>query len=490
MRRRSTIFSLPSLLIFAVLLAALGLTIWRQGGLAFSPGALSSNNSDIILAGFSSHADFEEQCSLCHQPLTSLQAELCMECHSNINEQVNIKDSLHGRLEDVLQCAECHADHQGREHDLRLGSLGDFDHSMLAFSLIWHKVDYSLELIECLDCHVADNHFSVSNSACTICHSGSDGEFILTHVGDYGDGCVDCHDGLDSMARFDHANSDFQLEGVHQELGCVECHVEGQFQNLPDDCAACHAEPAEHSGIFGADCAACHDSSSWKPADFNGSAFTHNNDTRFNLDLHKIDFNGTAISCQSCHQDEIDEFTLESCFGCHAFEDQVFMVQHQVELGGSCLECHDGVDRMRNFDHQEVFPLDGSHGEIECQACHVNQLYQGTPDACKDCHAEPEIHLGFFGLTCEYCHKTSSWYPAQLTQHTFPIDHGDHQGESECQTCHVVTYSEYSCYACHEHLPEEVQDKHSDLNLLASELSRCTECHLDGQVHEFKEGDD
>jgi hypothetical protein len=144
---------------------------------------------------------------------------------------------------------------------------------------------------------------------------------------------------------------------------------------------------------------------------------------------------------------------------------------------------------MRNFDHQAVFPLDGGHMEIECQACHVAQLYQATPNACKDCHPEPEIHLGFFGLTCEYCHETNSWYPAQLTQHTFPIDHGD-QGESECQTCHIASYGEYSCYACHEHSLEEVQDKHSDLNLLAAELSICTECHLDGQVHELNEGED
>ena len=44
MRRRSTILSLLGLVILVLLLTGLGLTIWRQGGLTFSPGNLSANN--------------------------------------------------------------------------------------------------------------------------------------------------------------------------------------------------------------------------------------------------------------------------------------------------------------------------------------------------------------------------------------------------------------------------------------------------------------
>jgi hypothetical protein len=291
------------------------------------------------------------------------------------------------------------------------------------------------------------------------------------------------------MARFDHANSDFLLEGVHQELQCAACHIQGQFQEISPACDGCHAEPPEHEGMFGQDCATCHDSFAWSPAWVDGAAFSHNSETRFNLDLHQIDFEGTAISCQTCHQAGLENFAQETCFDCHAKDDQINMVQHQVELGSSCLECHDGVDRMHSFDHQDVFHLDGRHIEIECQACHVDQLYQGTPEDCKDCHAEPEIHLGYFGLTCEYCHETSSWYPAQLTQHAFPINHGD-QGESACESCHLATYGEYTCYTCHEHSPEEVANQHHDLELTVDEISNCTECHLDGQVHDIGESED
>lgn len=490
MRRRSTIFSLPSLLIFAALLAALGLAIWRQGGLAFSPGELSSTgDAGVMLAGYDSHADFESQCSYCHQPLTSLQAELCMECHTDIDLQVTMKNSLHGKFENIMKCAQCHTDHQGRAHDLRLGSLQDFEHSRLNFSLIWHQVDYEQAPITCTGCHVADNQFSVKNEYCSSCHAGADAEFIMVHISDFGTGCVDCHDGLDSLARFDHNNSNFQLLGTHQELSCAACHLQGQFQDLSPECVTCHAEPPEHLGMFGEDCAACHDASAWKPVHMDGVAFDHHRDTRFALELHKIDFDGSVISCTSCHQAGQDQFDQETCFECHALDQQDFMLQHQMEFGPSCIECHDGIDRMRSFDHQEIFVLDGSHLEIECQACHINQIYQGTPADCKDCHAEPEIHLGYFGLTCEYCHATSSWYPAQLTRHTFPLNHGA-DGELACETCHATTYNEYTCFSCHEHSADEMNEEHKELNKTADELSNCTECHLDGRVHEFAESED
>lgn len=490
MRRRSTILSLPGLVILAVLLAALGLTLWRQGGLAFSPGALSSQSrSKVALAGFNSHAEFEGQCALCHQPLSSMQADLCVECHITLKDQMAMKEGLHGKLDNVRQCADCHSDHRGREFDLRLGQLGDFDHSLVAFSLIWHQVDYSMAAMECLDCHETDDQFSVSTLSCAACHADHDMEFITSHLGEFGDGCTSCHDGLDSLVRFDHATASFPLDGSHQRIPCVDCHLEGQFLGLPGECVACHEEPAVHLGVLGVECAECHNEQSWKPALFIWQPFDHNIDTSFSLVLHAQNYSGEGITCASCHENGLYEFQQTSCSECHSQAAQEFMTQHQAQFGTECLECHDGIDRMRNFDHQDIFPLDGRHSEIDCQACHVEQVYQGTPAECKDCHPEPDIHAGFFGLKCEYCHSTSSWHPAQLVNHQFPIDHGD-QGDVECQMCHVSTYNQYSCYECHEHQKEEVVEKHKELDVNADRLAACTECHIDGLVHEHNEADE
>jgi hypothetical protein len=490
MRRRSTILSLPGLIILAMLITGLGLTLWRQGGLAFSPGALSGKDlTNTKLGGFNSHAEFERQCAQCHQPLSRSQGELCIACHTSIGDQIANEGTLHGSLENVMQCLECHSDHQGRDFDLRLGNLHDFDHSVLTFSLIWHQVDYSLAPMDCLACHASDDQFSTSTLSCATCHASHDAEFMTVHLADFGEGCTGCHDGLDTMARFNHDNTNFQLDGSHVETTCVACHIQGQFESLPGDCVNCHSEPFVHIGVFGLDCAACHDSLSWKPALLEEQSFDHNFMTEFSLVQHAQDYSGAPISCGSCHPNSVHEFKPNYCSECHALDDEDFIVQHQSQLGENCLECHDGIDRMRNFDHQDIFPLEGSHGEIDCQACHVDQVYRDIPAECKDCHPEPEVHAGYFGLKCEYCHDTTSWYPAQLVNHQFPIDHGD-QGEVACEVCHVSTFSEYSCYGCHEHEADEMVDKHKELTLSADQLAACTKCHADGLVHESSANDE
>jgi hypothetical protein len=471
-------------------MTGLGLTFWRQGGLAFSPGSLSEKGpSGEQLGGFNSHAEFENQCAQCHQPLSSLQAELCVACHSTIDDQMTDEGSLHGGLENVMQCADCHPDHQGREFDLRLGNLNDFDHSVLTFSLIWHQVDYSLAPMDCLACHISDDQFSVSTISCINCHTGHDTEFISDHQADFGEGCTACHDGVDTMARFNHDKTNFRLDGSHFETACVACHIEGHFADLPGECVNCHSEPAVHIRTFGIECADCHDTLSWSPALFEGKSFEHDSQTNFSLMQHSHDFSSDPISCGSCHLSSIYEFETRACNECHALNDSDFILQHQSQLGKNCLTCHDGVDRMRNFDHQDFFPLEGSHAEIDCQACHEEQIYQGTPTECRVCHPEPEIHAGFFGLKCEYCHSTTTWYPAQLVSHQFPINHGD-QGEVDCEVCHVATYSGYSCYGCHEHEINEIVDKHEDLNISAGQLATCIECHVDGLVHETNSHDE
>ena len=133
-------------------------------------------------------------------------------------------------------------------------------------------------------------------------------------------------------------------------------------------------------------------------------------------------------------------------------------------LESACLDCHDGVDRMSDFDHVKVFPLAGSHASSVCETCHVNRrgagrIFKGTPTECTQCHTEPQIHAGFFGLQCEYCHSTDAWVPAQLSQHTFPLSHGE-QGVLECQKCHTNSYTTYTCYGCHEHQPGEIEEQH------------------------------
>jgi hypothetical protein len=174
-------------------------------------------------------------------------------------------------------------------------------------------------------------------------------------------------------------------------------------------------------------------------------------------------------------------FSQDTCIECHGQDPERpdFMAPHQERFGSTCLDCHDGVDRLSDFDHTAFFPLEGAHAELACEGCHKDKVFQGTPSECVRCHAEPEIHAGAFGLACQNCHSAQAWTPAQLQYHAFPLDHGG-QGEIACQTCHLDAYVQYTCYGCHDHQPEAIRESHLRAGVTEAELPACTECHPAG----------
>ncbi len=103
------------------------------------------------------------------------------------------------------------------------------------------------------------------------------------------------------------------------------------------------------------------------------------------------------------------------------------------------------------------------------------------PHECRACHEEPEVHADRFGLNCARCHALQAWKPALLTRHTFLLDHGG-EGQVACQTCHTVSYSEYTCYECHDHTPEQMEDAHAQEDIF--EFDGCAVCHPTGQEGE------
>ncbi len=297
------------------------------------------------------------------------------------------------------------------------------------------------------------------------------------------------------------AKATFPLEGKHADLNCVQCHTRptqasvqftaSTFGEAPQDCAGCHAEPASHLGVFAADCSLCHSTDAWLPARLDGKPFDHSVDTAFSLTLHSKDYNGNPISCKGCHTTDIHKIDVQTCITCHAGALDLkkdpskaeFMQKHTAQYGSKCMDCHDGVDRMSNFNHDQVFALNGAHKTIACTDCHKDRTFKGTARECSACHAEPKIHAGFFGLQCQDCHSEQAWTPARLVKHGFPIDHGGN-GDVPCATCHTKTYTEYTCYGCHDHQPQEIQESHLDAGITLEELPNCTKCHLDGLTHE------
>jgi mono/diheme cytochrome c family protein len=104
-----------------------------------------------------------------------------------------------------------------------------------------------------------------------------------------------------------------------------------------------------------------------------------------------------------------------------------------------------------------------------------------SPHECQACHEEPAVHADRFGLNCARCHGLEAWKPALLTRHTFELDHGG-AGKLACDTCHTVTYSEHTCYGCHDHTPEQMETVHAKQDIV--DITTCVQCHPTGQEGE------
>ncbi len=462
--------------------------LFVSGGAIFSPGELTAYAAqNKPIKNLKAHAEFENNCLECHEPLHGITTERCETCHTDVNEQRVTGTGLHGHLNniDVTDCASCHRDHRGREFDPNELALKKFDHTAIGFSLAWHFTNYDQSSMKCEACHT-ETTFSLDTTSCSNCHQAHDATFMTQHTEAFGSDCLTCHDGVDKMHNFDHAQTKFSLEGKHAVVDCAECHKASvAVQDTATDCAACHKEPPVHAGMFSANCVECHTPAGWKPARLEDKAAFDHVDTGFQLINHLKNYDGSTLACQSCHTANDFSVSIQTCADCHSNHDVTFMTEHVQKYGPNCVSCHDGAGNMKNFDHNSFFLIDGRHTTVECAACHVNQQFKGTPKECSACHREPEIHAGVFGLKCEACHTTAAWSPAQLVEHTFPLDHGG-QGEIACATCHTSSYVTYTCYGCHDHELAKTQDEHKDVDLGSHQLDDCAACHDTGQK---KEGD-
>ena len=338
------------------------------------------------------------------------------------------------------------------------------------------------------------------SALCQECHTGVRDELAarngthgrLKEVGK----CASCHAehrGRDfdpaqtALDHFNHNLTPFPLSGQHAQAACADCHKDGRYGGTQAACSACHAEPEIHAGVFGLDCAKCHSDQSWKPGRIDGLVFDHSR-ANFSLARHQTGYDGRPLVCKDCHGPQSEHFDQQACVDCHTAHPPAaqpdaldFLARHTETYGADCLQCHDGGDRMNGFNHAQVFALDGKHAGLECESCHAGKKFRGTSTRCSSCHTEPEIHAGYFGLQCDYCHTAEAWQPAMLRAHNFPLEHGAPTG-STCETCHTDRYTEFTCYGCHDHTQDDIRRSHAKVDLPPGiTLDQCAACHPAGE---------
>lgn len=196
-------------------------------------------DTDFLLKG--KHSDLS--CESCHH--SGIEGKelgaSCIDCH----RVDDVHQGQQGR-----QCNDCH-NSKGWLNKVR------FNHDLTKFPLVgMHAVS------SCDNCH-GSKQFSDTESSCVACHREDD-----VHKSALGLDCSSCHNPNDwQLWLFDHnSQSDFQLDGAHQDLSCSECHIKPVKLKVKQssDCGSCHLNDDVHNRQFGRACERCHTSKSFK----------------------------------------------------------------------------------------------------------------------------------------------------------------------------------------------------------------------------------
>ncbi len=355
----------------------------------------------------------------------------------------------------------------------------------------------------CLDCH---SHIAADLADATTLHGalhaqGADMDCRQCHTEHRGPAASLTFAGMDTFPHdvvgFSLAGHSLRADG--SPFDCEDCHTESLARFDAQTCDACHRvdDPVfmqAHAADFETDCLACHD-----------GIDSYGRDTFDHSRVFPLTGRHVEATCAGCHANARTAADLQAtptdCVACHAEDDA-----HDGQFGQDCAACHTTSDwRDATFDHSlTAFPLTGQHAAVECTACHIDQVFRGTPTTCVACHAEDDAHDGQLGQDCAACHNTSDWrdvtFDHSLT--AFPLT-GRHEA-AQCAECHVdrvFAGTPADCVACHVeddahdgqlgqdcaacHTTSDWRDVTFDHSLTAFPLTgrheavECAECHVD-----------
>ncbi|NWG08002.1 MAG: hypothetical protein HXY35_15100 [Chloroflexi bacterium] len=268
------------------------------------------------------------------------------------------------------------------------------------------------------------------------------------------------------------------LGGVssHAEIAgdCGSCHSAPWEPGTMDDrCIACHADITaqmgdlltEHGRMYAIDpeaqCRDCHTEHHGPDAlltVLDGWKYPHEL-SGYMLDAHQFKAEKEAFKCADCHAADVTVFDLNVCSACHRLRDAVFMVDHVAAYGASCLDCHDGVDRLgKHFTHDQfVFKLTGKHLEIACETCHTGarilEDYKKTPQDCASCHGTDDPHAGTLGSDCASCHSPDGWTTVHFDHNRSAFKLLSGHENVACENCHIGNVfkgTPADCFSCHQ----------------------------------------
>jgi len=400
------------------------------------------------------------------------------------------------------QCSSCHADDAGRTtnpnhklagfstacetcHTTARWQGAVYDHGKTRYPLTGKHASAT-----CQQCH-AGGQYAGLPSQCATCHQQDADRTVDPNHKQAGfpPACETCHTTAQwKGVRFDHNTATrYQLTGAHIKATCQGCHANNQYRGTAQDCVSCHLgeynatkSPAHKAAGFTTACGSCHTTLQWP-----GSKYDHDK-TRFALTgMH------TAVSCQKCHASSQYAGLPSQCVACHLSEfNRTTTPDHRAAgYPEACGVCHGTLLWYgARFDHGNTtkFALTGRHVTVQCQQCHSNGRFAGTPQDCGSCHANaynltrnPPHRSAGFAVTCNLCHTTAQWTGAKIDHAKFALT-GKHTTVA-CQQCHTGTvYAGLptDCASCHLTVYNNTRNP---AHKAAGYPTTCTQCHTTAQ---------
>jgi len=447
-------------------------TIWK--------GATASINHNAFfpLAGLHATAD----CASCHtNGRYAGTPRDCVGCHRTNYDRTTSPN--HAAAGYATTCDSCH-----RASDTAWRGGAVVNHNAF-FPLVGQHA-----AAVCTTCHL-NNRYQGTPRDCVGCHrTNYDRTTSPNHAAaGYSTSCESCHRATDAAWKGAAVNhyAFFPLVGLHATAACTQCHVGNVYKGTPRDCVGCHrttydktTSPNHAAAGYSTACDTCHRAAegTWTGAAVNHNAF------------FPLVGNHAVAACATCHVNNRYQGTPRDCVGCHRTNyDRTTSPNHAAAgYATTCDSCHKATDsswKGATFNHTQYFTLSGLHATASCVACHVNNVYKGTPRECYPCHTtqyqnttNPNHLAAKFPTTCETCHKAtdSVWTQGKFTHSWFPITSGKHAGNA-CSACHnnPSNYTVFTCLTCHG--KAQTDSHHQGRNGYRYESAACYSCHPTGR---------
>ena len=439
-----------------------------------SPGELSKAHA---------HLEGLTNCTKCHILGEKETTSKCIVCHREIKNLISQKKGYHASSEvNGKKCAECHAEHFGRDFKMVRFDDKKFDHNLAGYKLEGKHAE-----VKCTDCHKTEfikNKISQKKGdsylglgiECIYCHP----DF---HQNTLPKNCTLCHDfnAFRPAKLFNHKNAKFVLAGKHQTVDCEKCHKieqrNGQkFQQFTGVafafCTDCHEDI--HKNKLGNDCLKCHTVFSFREVKNLGN-FNHDK-TNFPLLGKHI-----SVDCKKCHKSSYSQpVKYKRCVDCHAdYHEKQFQ---KNGISPDCAECHSVngfIPSSFGFKkhNQLKFKLEGAHMATPCFTCHKKTEkwnFANLGNRCIDCH--DNIHKNFMSEKyipegdCKKCHSVEVWNEVKFDHNTTEFALLGKHANVSCRNCHFKADAE-----------NKPQQQFKWKNQF------CTNCHNDIHFEQFKQ---